>query len=211
MFDFLNSSIDILLSISQNIGYGGIVFLMTIESLFLPFPSEIVIPPAAYLAQQGDMNIFLVILSGIIGSLIGAIINYYIAFSLGRAIIYKIADYKFFNFFLVNSKKIEKAEKIFLRYGKVSTMFGRLVPVVRQFISLPAGFSKMNFKSFVLYTAIGSTAWVTILAILGYAFGYNQQLLFFYYSEACLLLTAISLIFVLIIIIKRRKRKFRLF
>jgi len=175
--------LNLLLSFSQSIGYSGIVLLMAVESSFIPFPSEIVIPPAAYLASQGEMNIFLVILAGLIGSLIGAIINYYIAISLGRFLIYKIADHKICNFLFINSKKIKKAENYFLQYGNVSTFLGRFIPAVRQLISLPAGFARMNFKKFVFWTSLGSGIWVTILAFLGYMFGANQELLIKYYQE----------------------------
>ncbi|NQU83710.1 MAG: DedA family protein [Parcubacteria group bacterium] len=185
--------IDFFLQISQNMGYAGVVFLMAIESSFIPMPSEIIIIPAAYLAQQGEMNIFLVIISGIVGSLIGAIFNYFLAYYLGRAIIYKLADCRLCKILLISSKKIKKSEEFFLKYGNISTLLGRLVPVVRQLISLPAGFSKMNFKNFVLFTFLGSTIWITVLAILGYAFGSNQELLLKYYKE-------ISLFFVILVL-----------
>lgn len=201
MLEFIN----ILLSFSQNIGYAGIVVLMAIESSFIPFPSEIIIPPAAYLASQGEMNIFLVILFGIVGSLIGAIINYWLALSLGRIIIYKIADHKICRLLLLSSKKIEKSEKFFLRYGNISTLIGRLIPVIRQLISLPAGFAKMNFKSFCFYTGLGSGIWVIILAILGYTFGSNQELLVKYYREITWFFIALVLVIAVIVVIKKRR------
>lgn len=201
MLEFIN----ILLSFSQNIGYAGIVVLMAIESSFIPFPSEIIIPPAAYLASQGEMNIFLVILFGIVGSLIGAIINYWLALSLGRIIIYKIADHKICRLLLLSSKKIEKSEKFFLRYGNISTLIGRLIPVIRQLISLPAGFAKMNFKSFCFYTGLGSGIWVIILAILGYTFGSNQEFLVKYYREITWFFIALVLVIAVIVVIKKRR------
>ena len=201
MVEFIN----FFLSISQNMGYGGVVLLMAIESSFIPFPSEVVIPPAAYLASQGEMNLFFVILAGVIGSLIGAIINYWLAFYLGRVLIYKIADHRFSRFLMVNSAKIKKSEDFFLRYGNISTLVGRLVPVVRQLISLPAGFAGMNFKSFLFYTTLGSAIWVTILAVLGYAFGSNQELLARYYKEISWFFIALGLLAVIIIFIKKRK------
>ncbi len=193
MIEFVNY----FLEISQSLGYGGIILLMAIESSFIPFPSEIIIPPAAYLASQGQMNIFLVVIFGIAGSLIGAIINYYIAYFLGRAIVYKIADHKISNVLLISSKKVEKAEKYFLEYGNISTFIGRLIFAVRQLISLPAGFSKMNFKNFVLYTTLGSGTWVIILAILGYYFGTYQDLFFQYYKEISILFI-VAVCFVLV-------------
>jgi len=201
----MSEFINFFLSLSQSMGYGGIVLLMAIESSFIPFPSEIIIPSAAYLASQGEMNIYLVILSGILGSLIGAIINYWLAFYLGRILIYKIADHRTSRFFLINSAKIKKSEDFFLRYGNISTLVGRLIPVVRQLISLPAGFAKMNFRSFCFYTAFGSGVWVVILAILGYAFGANQELLAKYYGEISLFFLALGLLVAIIIFIKKRK------
>lgn len=175
--------VNTILAFSLKFGYAGVLFLMTIESSFIPFPSELVIPPAAYLAQQGEMNIYLVIFFAIIGSILGALINYYIAISLGRAIIYKIADHKILRALMINSRKVERAEKFFLKYGNISTLIGRLVPVVRQLISLPAGFSKMKLKNFLMFTTIGSGAWVIILAYLGYSFGANEEKLVSYYGE----------------------------
>ena len=186
--------ISIFLSFSESLGYPGITLLMAIESSFIPFPSEIIIPPAAYLASQGQMNIFLVILAGIIGSLIGAIINYWLAFWLGRKIIYRLADSKLCKILLINSKKIERSEKFFLRYGNISTLIGRLIPVIRQLISLPAGFARMNFKSFVFYTTLGSSVWVIFLAGSGYILGANQALIIKYYEIISLSLVALLII-----------------
>ncbi len=198
--------INFFLAFSHNLGYEAIILLMIIESSFIPFPSELIIPPAAYLASQGELNIFLVIFFGILGSLIGALINYYLALYLGRAIIYKIADHKLFNILLINSKKIKKAEKFFLKYGRASTFVGRLVPVVRQLISLPAGFAKMNLKLFCFYTILGSGLWVAVLAFLGYYFGHNQELFLQYYREVSSIFLILAIIF-FVIKIKKNKRK----
>lgn len=195
--------LDILLSFSSQFGYFGIFFLMTIESSFVPFPSEIVIPPAAYLASTGQFNIYLVIICGIIGSLAGAAINYWLSYTLGRQVIYKLVNTKLAKLFLLDEAKIKKAEKYFLRYGKASTFFGRLVPVVRQLISIPAGFSKMNFGSFMLNTALGSGIWVIILAILGYALGSNQELMAEYYKEIKIIIIAAVIIIASAFIIKK--------
>lgn len=188
----LTSLVTTMLAWSHSLGYGGIVLLMAIESSFIPFPSEIIIPPAAYLAYQGHMNIYLVILCGIAGSLIGALINYYLAYFLGRAIIYKIADHKISNVLLISSKKVEKAEQYFLKYGNISTFIGRLIFAVRQLISLPAGFSKMKLRNFVFFTFLGSGIWVVILALIGYYFGAYQDEFFQYYKE-------ISILFIVVI------------
>ncbi len=167
----LETFFQILLDFSADLGYLGILFLMTVESSFIPFPSELAIPPAAYLAYQGEMNIYLVVLFGILGSLIGALINYYLAFFLGRPIIYSLTEKKWAKVFLISSKKIEKAERYFLKYGEASTFIGRLIPVIRQLISLPAGFTKMKLRPFIIYTTLGAGIWVIVLAVIGYGDG----------------------------------------
>lgn len=197
--------INLLLALSAKMGYFGVVFLMTIESSFVPFPSEVVILPAAYLSQQGEMNIVLVILAGIFGSLLGATINYILAFTLGRKVIYSLANCKFAKILLISEQKIIKAEQYFLRYGNIATFIGRLVPAVRQLISIPAGFSKMNFKKFIFYTFLGSGIWTTILGILGYAFGVNKEVLHKYYQEISVFFIVIAVIFILFLIFKRNK------
>ena len=195
------------LEVVGKIGYLGITLLMALESSFIPFPSEIVIPPAAYLAQQGQFNIYLVILSGIIGSLLGALFNYYLALRLGRKVVYGLARYKFFRFLLINPAKIEKSEKYFLKYGNISTFIGRLVPVLRQLVSLPAGFSKMSLKSFLFYTFLGSGIWTVILAILGYVFGSNQEKFEKYYTEISWFFIILIPVLVIVLIIKKSRRK----
>lgn len=187
-----------------SLGYFGILAFMTVESSFVPFPSEIIIPPAAFLAQQGEMNIFLVVLSGIIGSLLGATINYVLALTLGRKIIYGLSKHKFAKILLINEEKLAKAEKYFLKYGNVSTFICRFVPGVRQLVSIPAGFSKMDFKSFVFYTSLGSGIWVAVLAVLGWFFGANQELLSKYYSEISIFFIIIALLFALFMILKKK-------
>lgn len=153
-----------------NMNYYTITALMTVESSFIPFPSEVVIPPAAYIASKpnSDLNIFLVILFGTIGAMFGAYINYYLAVWLGRPILYKLADSKFGHLCLLSSDKIKKAESFFNNHGKTSTFVGRLVPGIRQLISIPAGLAKMNIWSFSLYTFLGAGLWNIILALLGY-------------------------------------------
>ncbi|HQB69140.1 MAG TPA: DedA family protein [Paludibacteraceae bacterium] len=150
--------------------YTNITLLMTVESSFIPFPSEIVIPPAAYVASkpESDLNIFLVVLFGTLGAIIGALINYYLALWLGRPIIYKFADSKLGHLLFLSSEKIKKAEDYFNNHGKVSTFIGRLVPGIRQLISIPAGLAKMNLGSFILFTTLGAGIWNTILAFIGY-------------------------------------------
>ncbi len=142
---------DAFLQIFSGLGYLGVFFLMVVESSFIPFPSEVIIPPAAYLASRGQMDIFLVIISGVLGSVLGAIINYFLAFWLGRPIIYSLTETKFSRLVFVSFRQVKKAEDFFLSYGVFSTFFGRLIPVIRQLISLPAGFCRMNFFKFVLF------------------------------------------------------------
>jgi len=195
------------LNLISEIGYLGITLLMTIESSFIPFPSEIIIPPAAYLAHQGEMNIFLVILAGIIGSLLGALINYFLAYTLGRKIIYSLADLKIFRLLLIDKNKIIKAEKYFIKYGNFSTFIGRFIPAVRQLISIPAGFSKMNLKNFIFYTSLGSGIWVIVLAILGYAFGSNKELIAEYYEYISISFIVLSIILIIGVVIRKPRRK----
>ena len=201
--------VNYLLLISAKLGYGGVVLLMTVESSFIPFPSEIIIPPAAYLASQGQFNIFLVIMAGILGSLIGATINYILAMTLGRQIVYSLVNKKIARLFLLSEEKIKKAEDYFLKYGSISTFLSRLVPAVRQLISIPAGFSRMNFKKFIFYTALGSGLWTLILALLGYFFGAEKELLHKLYTEAKVftVLGAIVIIVLFIIVSKKIKSK----
>jgi len=196
-----------LLDLSSSLGYGGIFLLMTIESSFVPFPSEIVIPPAAYLAAQGEMNVGLVILFGILGSLCGAIINYFLAMWLGRPIIYSLTEKKWTSVFLINSKKVEKAERYFLKYGGLSTFIGRLFPAVRQLISLPAGFSRMKFLPFIFYTTLGAGIWVIVLAAIGYYLGVNEEFIGNLKNLLYLILGVGILGFVIFYFLGRRKKR----
>lgn len=206
----LSSIANFFFSLFGQLDYPSIIALMTIESSFVPFPSEIVIPPAAYLAQQGQLNIYLVVLCGTIGSLLGALINYFLALTLGRAVIYKLANTKFAKLLLINEHKIKKSEEYFLKYDKLATFIGRLVFEIRQLISIPAGLSKMNIWNFILYTTLGSLIWNIILAFLGYFFGANQELFKTYYRELSMgsLIIFIGIIF---FILYRRKKKKSMF
>ena len=206
---------------SEHMNYGSIVALMTIESSFIPFPSEIVIPPAAYVASEPEsavhatdsylFNVLLIVLFGTLGALLGAIINYLLSMWLGRAIIYKFADSKLGHLCLLNREKVEKAEQYFNERGKISTFIGRLIPAVRQLISIPAGLSKMPFGSFLLYTFLGAFIWNSVLAALGYIAGGNKELINEYSHELSVailvLLGAVILYFVVKKIISSSKRK----
>ena len=163
---------------AAHMNYGSITALMTIESSFIPFPSEVVIPPAVYVASDPNsavyatdnyiVNVLLIVLFGTIGAILGAIINYFLSMWLGRAIIYAFADSKLGHLCLLSREKVEKAEAYFNEHGKVSTFIGRLIPGIRQLISIPAGLSKMHFGWFLFYTFIGAGIWNCVLALLGY-------------------------------------------
>jgi membrane protein DedA with SNARE-associated domain len=152
-------------------GYPGIVMLMALESSFVPFPSEVVIPPAAYLAAGGKMNIEMVILCGTLGSLLGAALNYWLALKFGRPFFEKHGRY-----LLVSPRSLERADRFFERHGHISTFIGRLLPGIRQYISLPAGLARMNIFAFCAATVLGAGIWVLVLAAVGYWFGRNEQL-----------------------------------
>ena len=163
---------------AAHMNYGSITALMTIESSFIPFPSEVVIPPAVYVASDPNsavyatdnyiVNVLLIVLFGTIGAILGAIINYFLSLWLGRAIIYAFADSKLGHLCLLSREKVEKAEAYFNEHGKVSTFIGRLIPGIRQLISIPAGLSKMHFGWFLFYTFLGAGIWNCVLALLGY-------------------------------------------
>ena len=158
--------------------YASITALMTIESSFIPFPSEVVIPPAVYVASEPTsalcatgnypVDVALIVLFGTVGAMLGAVINYLLSMWLGRPIIYKFADSRVGHLFLLSGEKVQKAENYFNDHGKVSTFIGRLIPGIRQLISIPAGLAKMHFGQFMLYTFLGAFIWNTVLALLGY-------------------------------------------
>ena len=153
----------------ENLNYWVVTLFMTIESSFIPFPSEVIVPPAAWKAMSHEgMNIILVILFATIGADLGALINYYLAKWLGRPIIYKFANSRFGHMCLIDKEKVQHAEEYFRKHGAVSTFFGRLIPAVRQLISIPAGLSGMKLSSFLLYTTLGASIWNIILALMGY-------------------------------------------
>lgn len=154
----------------DNLNYWTITLLMAIESSFIPFPSEVVVPPAAYdAAATGRMNVFLIILFATLGANIGALINYYLAKWVGRPLVYKFANSRFGHMCLIDRGKVEKAEKYFDEHGAVSTFIGRLIPAVRQLISIPAGLARMKVSKFLLFTTLGAGIWNTVLALLGYS------------------------------------------
>lgn len=153
----------------NNASYLFVFIFMVIESSFIPFPSEVVVPPAAYLAmQKGDMNIFMVVFVATAGALVGALINYVLSLLIGRPIVYAFADSRVGHALLIDRAKVEKAERYFDEHGAASTFFGRLIPAVRQLISIPAGIAKMNIWVFMIFTSLGAMVWNGILAFLGW-------------------------------------------
>lgn len=203
---------------TDNLNYFSITILMTIESSFIPLPSEIVMPPAAYAACDENneslyvteykwINILFVIIFGSIGALMGALLNYFLSFTLGRFIIYKFADSKFGHLFFLNSDKVKKAENYFIKHGNMSTFIGRLVPGIRHLISIPAGLSKMKLGSFILYTVLGATIWNICLALLGYIAHGQQDIIQKYSDELSYVLLAIGILFILYLVYQGFKKK----
>jgi len=193
MIELISQLIGIVLSIIRELGYFGIFVGMTIESSFFPFPSEIILIPAGALVAKGEMNFFLVFLAGLLGSLTGACINYFLALFLGRKTVDLLID-KYGKFLFINRKKLRKTDDYFKKHGEVTTFIGRLIFVIRQLISLPAGFAKMNFLKFSFFTALGAGIWTAILIYIGYFFGSDVQLIM-------KVITAILLVFSLIIVL----------
>lgn len=197
---------------TAHMSHASIVALMAVESSFIPFPSEVVIPPAAYVAGNPDsvlcvtgnylMDVFLIVLSGTIGAMLGAIINYLLSLWLGRLVIYKFADSKLGHLCLLNSDKVRKAEDYFNEHGKISTFVGRLIPAIRQLISIPAGLAKMPFGQFLLYTFLGAFLWNTVLAVLGYVAHGQADLINEYSHELSIVLIALFGIGIAYVIIK---------
>lgn len=207
--------------------YWVILALMAVESSFIPFPSEVVMIPAAYLAiastgaygpidptmPTSDLNIVLIIVAGTIGAMLGAWVNYGLSVWLGRPIIYKFANSRIGHMCQLDQQKVEKAERYFDEHGAVGTLFGRLVPVVRQLISIPAGLARMNFAKFTLFTALGALIWNTILAIIGYliATQVSYKLLYGkiteYSSELKWVMYGLGIAVVLYLVYSARKKK----
>ncbi len=193
--------IDWLLTTIGAMGYPGIFLLMAMESSVLPVPSELVMPPAGYLAQKGEMNVVAAILCGTFGSLLGAYVNYFAARHLGRPLLLKYGRYV-----LISEEKFTRVENFFLRHGEISTFLGRLLPVVRHLISLPAGLAGMGHLRFSLYTLLGAGIWVTILTYIGYFIGENQELIMRYSHQAVVAVILCSIV-ILAVYIRHHRRK----
>ena len=186
---------------AAHMNYASITALMTIESSFIPFPSEVVIPPAVYVASEPTsalcatgnypVDVALIVLFGTVGAMLGAVINYLLSMWLGRPIIYKFADSRVGHLLLLSSEKVQKAENYFDDHGKVSTFIGRLIPGIRQLISIPAGLAKMHFGQFLLYTFLGAFIWNTVLALLGYIAHGQADLINQYSHELSIIILAL--------------------
>jgi len=170
-------------------GYLGIFFLMAVESSFIPFPSEIILIPAGYLASQGQMSISMIMLSGLGGSMLGAFINYYLALMLGRKFLKRYGKY-----FFIKTSALDKMDNFFYKHGHISTFIGRLIPGIRQLISIPAGLARMNIVTFSIYTALGAGIWALILTMLGYFIGENQELLSIYLKQITIAILVVLVI-----------------
>lgn len=197
----LHEIIDFIVKTVGDLGYWGIFMMMFLESSFFPFPSEVVMIPAGYLAYKGEMNLFLAVFAGIAGSLAGAVFNYFLAMRFGRAFIQRYGKYV-----LIKEETLQKMEDFFAKHGHISTFSGRLIPAVRQYISLPAGLAKMNLLKFSLYTSLGAGIWVLILALLGYFIGHNQELISEYLRIIIVAILVLLAIFILIYVRLKLKK-----
>ena len=190
-----------------NLNYFTVALLMMIESSFIPFPSEVVVPFAAYKAAQGELNIFGVVLASTIGALLGALVNYYLAKYLGRPLVYKFAGSTVGRMLLLSKEKVENAERYFVKHGKSSTFIGRLIPAIRQLISIPAGLANMNVKDFIIYTAAGAGIWNIILAVIGYYIYDFRDQIFPYLDDILIVLGAVFVIYLVAKAIIRKRRE----
>ncbi len=166
----LHDIIDFIVSSVSSWGYAGIFVMMFLESSFFPFPSEVAMIPAGYLAHKGEMSLVLAFISGTLGSLLGAIFNYYLCYFFGREIVLKYGK-----FVGITHEKMDKFEAFFNKHGEISTFNSRLIPGIRQYISLPAGLAKMNIFRFCLFTTLGAGIWCAILLVVGYFLGSNPD------------------------------------
>ena len=198
MHEIINAIVEL---VSQ-FGYFGIFIMMFLESTFFPFPSEVAMIPAGYLASKGDMNLLGAIVVGTLGSLLGALFNYYLAKRYGRKGVLKFGKYFFFT-----EEKLVKMETFFVKHGSFSTFVSRLIPGVRQLVSLPAGLSKMPLGKFALYTTLGAGVWVVVLALLGYFIGSNEALINEYLHQIVMITLGLIVIASLVYIFMSKKSK----
>ena len=203
----LERFIDGLLQTLLAIGYPGIVALMALESSILPVPSELVMPPAGYWAAKGQMSFPVVLLCGVLGSIIGALANYYGAQLIGRPLIQRYGKYV-----LLSEKNLLRSERFFAEHGEISTLIGRLFPVIRHLISIPAGLHRMPLPRFILYTALGAAVWCAILTWIGYFLGQHEAALrseeiHRYVTWALLMLIPLTVVVLWIYVLRRRRPK----
>lgn len=182
-------------------GYSGIFLLMALESSIVPIPSEIIMPPAGYLVNQGKMDMTLVILSGTFGSLFGAYMNYFAAQMVGRPLLLKYGRYV-----LITDEHFLRVETYFASHGEISTFIGRLLPVIRHLISIPAGIARMNHLKFSIYTLSGAFIWVSILTWIGFFIGKNDTLIKEYANQAIVDVLAASFALVTIYVFLHRRK-----
>jgi membrane protein DedA with SNARE-associated domain len=204
MHDLFNLIID---WYKENLNYGTIIMFMAIESSFVPLPSELVIPPAAYLAYKGHLKLSLIIIFSTLGCLLGALFNYTLSITLGRKIIYALARSRWARIFFITPEKLENAERYFIKNGNISTLLGRLVPGIRHLISIPAGLSKMNVGSFVLYTFIGSAVWNSTLALLSYFLIDKWEVYFREITWGFILLAGSFVVYLIVKAVKRKNNR----
>ncbi len=199
--DILGQIIDWIIKTVGQLGYPGIFIMMLLESSFFPFPSEVVMIPAGYLAFKGQMSLTVAVIMGIGGSLAGALLNYYLAVWLGRPFLERYGRYLF-----LTPDKLERVDHFFTDHGEISTFVGRLITVVRQYISFPAGLARMHLGKFLFYTGLGAGLWVVVLAVIGYLAAGNEALIKEYSREATIGLLALCVLVLVVYIRRHRKR-----
>ena len=192
MHGFIQTSLEAIISFINSVGYLGIFIGMFLESTIVPIPSEIIMIPAGLAAANGEMSLFLVTFYGVLGNVLGAIFSYYVAFYLGRAVLFKVGRY-----FFLKPRNVVKIEDFFSRHGHISVFIGRLIPGFRHFISIPAGVAKMNIAKFTFYTTLGSVIWTSILSVTGYFIGRNQDVIHQYLT----IIVLSCLIFVVMLVV----------
>ncbi len=204
MHEWMIQLVDWSVQVIEKIHYPGIILLMFIESSFIPFPSELVMPQAGILAATGEMNIVMAIVCGIVGSILGALLNYYLALWLGRPFFLRYGKW-----FFCSHETFDKAEGFFQRHGEIGTFTGRLIPLIRQWISLPAGLARMNMPRFLFFTSLGSGLWVTILVVIGYLVGRNYELIKQHSKTATIIVLVLCAVLIAVYTIYQRAKKKR--
>ncbi len=202
----LERLVDWLLHTLKDLGYPGIVALMAMESSILPIPSELVMPPAGYWVAKGELNLWLVLACGVLGSILGALANYAVAHLLGRAFVQRFGRYV-----LLSERSLERSERFFASHGAISTLVGRLLPVIRHLISIPAGIARMPLPQFVTFTGIGALAWCAVLTGIGFFLGRHENVLRseevrLYIRRALLVVVPVVALGVTVYVIRHRRR-----